>query len=167
MKRALIVAGPESSGTHLVTDILCELGGVTEEMRRWDAWLPTEEELAVIRWSFPHAKRWPDIVHTRQTLSLRGYQVRQIITMRDQNALIKSQIAHHHVGSEREARRNIGEAYRRLFGNLVDYPILVAYDSLVRRPRAFVAWLAEELRLQGDVTFKITDETAKHYKDDG
>jgi len=164
MKRAFIVAGPGSTGTHLVAQILQEMGCASEELIRWNSWLPLEEDLAVIRWSYPHAKRWPDMTKVRETLSMREYKVREIITMRDYKATIASQLEHKHVRSEREARRNITEAYRRLFSNPIEFPLIVSYDSLVRRPKKFIAWLSEELGLSGEVTVSVTDETVKHYK---
>lgn len=165
MKRVFIVAGPESSGTRLVGKILVALGcAAPEVMRTWDYWLPTAENPAVIRWSFPHAKKWPDVVKTRETLQGRGYAVKQVITMRDYNAMIRSQVIHRHVGEGRQARKNIAEAYRRLFASAVDCPVLVNYDSMVRRPQAFVAWLSGELGLTGKVDIDITDQTGKHYR---
>lgn len=164
MKRAYVVLGPESSGTRLVGKILAGLGCEGDIlMRQWNLWLPMEEKLAMIRWSFPHAKKWPDIEETNRELGQRGYQVRHVIMTRDYRAMAQSQVEHRHVKTMEQAKHNIIEGYRRIFSSALQKPTIVNYDSLVKRPRSFIAWLADELKLSGKVDMHITDETRKYY----
>jgi hypothetical protein len=154
-KRAFLVLGPESHGTHLVADLLVRAGchghsgdhgswragfrETSHDRQPWDDALPTDEDPIVWRRSVPHLKNWPDIRGMIASLETRGYAVRAIVTHRERYAAIQSQLRWRHVPDAATGRANIERAYPYIFGQLQASAVpvsLVGYEALVTYPEA-------------------------------
>lgn len=137
-KKAFLVLAPESSGGHLVTEILLNAGcagslgasrnwsqdrqtpgpdsekpwepALPIDTQPWDKELPRHEPLVVWRRSVPHGGRFPDIVHMAGKLRERHYDVVAVIVERDDKATAGSQVKWRHVPDTDTAMRNIAEA---------------------------------------------------------
>ncbi|MFP4344253.1 MAG: helix-hairpin-helix domain-containing protein [Anaerolineales bacterium] len=150
--RAYLVAGAESTGTRLVTQILLAAGcrGDRGHAQRWDTRLPEGETPIVWRRSFPHGDTWPLLKELLGYLGEAGYAVTVVVTTRDWWATARSQVRHGHAHDEAEALAHLQEAYRRIFAALEeqggDYQV-VGYEGLVQRPETVIPWLCEQLGL--------------------
>lgn len=143
MKRAVLVLGPESSGTRWLTRTLIDAGCVGDDghVQRWDAELPTDEPLVVWRRSFPHGQQWPDAITMIRTLQARDYDVRVLVTARDWYCMEQSQ---HRFQEARDVRPNSQRAYLDIFTALrcTNAPfVVVSYEALLMQPELFGAWL--------------------------
>ncbi|MEM6700174.1 MAG: hypothetical protein AAF599_17350, partial [Bacteroidota bacterium] len=124
-KRAFLVLGAESNGSHLVTDILINAGcighagnhvpwqpnnkvlhrGIKKpweykfptDLQPWDKKMPTNENPIVWRRSIPHGKQWINLTKMILDLKERGYQVKAIVVTRDSYAALQSQLKWQHV----------------------------------------------------------------------
>ncbi|MFB6214596.1 MAG: hypothetical protein ABEI54_01890, partial [Candidatus Bipolaricaulia bacterium] len=168
-KQAVLVLGPESSGTRLGTKILTEMGfkGSDQHRQQWDDELPENQQKIVWRRSYPHDNKWPDLKTMTRRLRRRNYNVAAVVMERDMHATISSQMNHNHVDSAFQGVRQIKEAKRRIINDLrdakVDY-VPVSYENLVQRPKKAIQTLAEQLGVEyEDVNIEITDENEKHY----
>ena len=168
-KHAFLVMGPESSGTRLATRILIDAGclGGPDHPQIWDMNHPGEQTPIVWRRSFPHAAKWPNIGHWVGLLREHNYSVRAIVTTRDFYSMIQSQIKAGHTGHAVASRRNIQEAYIRIFSELgrnrVGFMVL-SYEALVQRPGKVVGWLLDTMDLPDRLNIKIYDGNAKYYE---
>lgn len=145
-KRAFLVLGPESHGTHLVTDILLNAGcighagnhvpwqpdnkelirGVKKpweytfptDLQPWDRQLPTVEDPIVWRRSIPHGKQWIDISDMINVLKERHYAVHVIVVTRDPFSAIHSQLKWRHVKKLEKGKANVSRAYLHIFQHL-------------------------------------------------
>jgi hypothetical protein len=140
---AVLVVGPESSGTRLLTRVLiegCGLRGDYDHEQRWDHALPRYDGSSIVwRRSYPHFGHWPSLVALWDRLTSAGYaDVRALITVRARYATVSSQLAAPHVRSAREADSNIQSAYRSILDELTSSATLpfmvVPYESLVLHP---------------------------------
>ena len=166
MKRAFIVLGPESSGTRLTTRLLIAAGceGGDGRAQVWDTHTPTAD-LIVWRRSVPHGGEWPDIGRMLVQLEWEGYAPFVVITIRDWLPTIRSQVANHPPGSEKEAIAHIREAYRQIFNAIGERPFDFAnYDALVARPQAAADALLKRIGLPSVEGVPIFDGNAKHYE---
>lgn len=169
MKRAILVAGAESSGTRLVSRILIAAGcvGDGDHVQRWDVQLPTEEPLIVLRRSMPHAKSWPDLRYLAAKLASRNYEVTVLVIVRDRTATVDSQIKTGHVATTEQAHAHIHEAYLRVFGFLAESGlpyVIVPYESLASKPS--VRALCRSLGLPRPNHEAVFDGNTKHYNAD-
>lgn len=75
--KAFLVLGGESTGTRMVTQLLCEAGcyGDHGHQQRLDNSLPIDQPLVVWRRSVPHARKMPDIQAMISRLEDFGYEV--------------------------------------------------------------------------------------------
>ncbi|MEM6797289.1 MAG: hypothetical protein AAF725_25180, partial [Acidobacteriota bacterium] len=161
-KRAFLVVGAESHGTHLVTDLLVHAGchghsgehgpwrgesagasprgpSAPRDLQPWDLEPPTDQDPIVWRRSVPHLLRWPDLAGMALDLEMRGYLVHVVVVHRERYPAIQSQLKWRHVASEAEAEANIERAYRHIFGHIeaADLPsTMVSYESLLADPGA-------------------------------
>ncbi len=145
-KRAFLVLGPESHGTHLVTDILLNAGcighagnhvpwqpdnkelirGIKKpweytfptDLQPWDRQLPTVEDPIVWRRSIPHGKQWIDISDMINILKERHYAVHVVVVTRDPFSAIHSQLKWRHVKSLEKGKANVSRAYLHIFRHL-------------------------------------------------
>ena len=145
-KRAFLVLGAESHGSHLATDILINAGcighagnhvpwqpenkvllrGVKKpwqfkfptDIQPWDKVSPTVEDPIVWRRSIPHGKQWINISEMIRGLRAKGYEVKVIVVNRDSTSAIESQLKWRHVRTTEEGEANIQKAYLHIFRHL-------------------------------------------------
>src|SRR6185437_14276821 len=105
--KAFLVIGPESSGTRMVTDSLIRAGaygqpGHSQEMD--DFSFTGRPEMIVFRRSVPHGDLWPDITRIVRQMIEAGYSVSPIVTYRDKDYCVRSQLRVGHQETEVGAR---------------------------------------------------------------
>lgn len=156
VKRAVLVLGPESSGTRLVTRILIEAGcaGSDNHVQPFDWTPPNDESPIVWRRSLPHMKRWLDLGEMTRYLRTLGYMVSAVITDRKTQPMIQAQ-ARDHTKNTQMARSNIARA--RLILTVFDEPLgplmpvtHVQYEDLVANPPQVIQRIINPLGLESD-----------------
>ena len=139
-KRAVLVVGPESSGTRLITNILVRAGhvGSAEHGQRLDWSTPTGQTPIVWRRSLPHMKVWPDLGEMMRYLRMLDYVIRVVTVDRNDGPMEIAQ-ARDHVKNRAGARGNIARA--RMMISLLDDPqgpqvpiLKIRYEELVADP---------------------------------
>jgi hypothetical protein len=161
MKRAVMVVGPESSGTRLAARILVAAGvaGSDVHAQAYDWRLPTEP-LILWRRSLPHRNEWPDIPCMVRSLHAAGYDVLGMFTDRADEPLTLSQMASR--GRTRKAAaRNIARA-RIIMATWPLPKVLVQYEDLVARPKEMMAQMLSPLHLPVPDGIEIFDANAKY-----
>lgn len=146
-KRAFLVLGPESHGTHLVTDILLNAGckghagnhvpwqpkskvlnrgkkkpwehKLPTDRQPWDKKLPTNEDPIVWRRSIPHGREWVNLTEMIRSLRGRGYLVKAVVVTRDAYAGLQSQLKWRHIKDMEQGKANIAQAYLHIFRHLL------------------------------------------------
>lgn len=137
MKKAFIIAGPESSGTRMLTKIFIESGcfGSDDHDQPFDHKPPLEEENVVWRRSIPHGGvKEPNIEYMYKYLVDKNYEVILIIINRDIFCTINSQISNNHVTEEDTSIQNIQDSFVFIFGLIKKLNIkyfLINYESLI------------------------------------
>ena len=178
VKKAILVLGPESSGLHLMTNILIACGcqgnageGPYDE-QPWDKALPTVETPIVWRRSFPHGGKWTDVGSMVGKLQILGYDVSCIIMVREYGAMLDSQVRHVHVQDAEKARVNIRQSYEYIFHYMTrrNAPyVLVSYESLIYQPAPTIANLLKALGLPPFDPYRVIEgvgienRNTKHY----
>ena len=135
--RAFFVIGPESSGTRMVTDALIRAGvygqpGHSQEMDNLD--FCGRPEQIVFRRSVPHGDLWPDLHRIIRRMRESGYSVVPIVTYRDKDFCVRSQLRVGHQETESGARANYYLAYKHIYKHLATCGLLPAvchYSSFV------------------------------------
>lgn len=165
MTRSVLVLGPESSGTKLTAQILVSNGcaGTFTDAQGWfpRGW-PPATGCFVTRCSLPHGMVWYEPLEL-----IRRFEVDAVIvTVRERQAMIRSQIARGHVHSAGEARAHIRRALRAIATVLESYEnvYVLPYEALVLLPQAqesLLNWLGLPLR----ATVPVYDGDSKHYKE--
>lgn len=145
---AVLVLGAEATGTRLMTGILIAAGcvGSAQGVQPLDYAIPTPGQQPIVwRRSVPHAHQWPDVVRLIDTLRSLGYaQVAAVVTTRDWQATVQSQVQAGHVADQAQAWRNLQKAYPLIMSGLdtAHAPhVMVNYESLVQRPGRVIAWI--------------------------
>jgi len=174
---AIIVVGPESSGTRIMTKILiaCGAWGDHGHNQRMDKKVPEGKDLVVWRRSLPHGSRakkrdWPDLWEMKKALRAAGYCDPLLIGMtRDFKSMVKSQVKNGHVLSEIEAKNNIDDAYHMICSSPFEDDFadicLVSYETLVAHPRGVLEYISEYvdgLDIKAPLP-ALRDENAKYY----
>jgi hypothetical protein len=140
--KAILVTGGESTGTRLMTKILCSMGyyGDSGHEQRLDDVIPQYPAI-VWRRSVPHARQFPPLAQMARTLRGMGYEVSALVMMRDWHCAAKSQVQAGHVANIEEADCNLRKAYAHITEQLCDAPFtMVSYEGLVQRPEQTVWW---------------------------
>jgi hypothetical protein len=135
--KAFLVVGPESSGTRMVTDSLIKAGvfgqsGHRQEMDSLD--FSGRPDLIVLRRSVPHGDLWPDLSRIVRSLSEAGYGVLPVVTYRDKDFCVRSQLRVGHQETESGARANYYWAYKHIFKHFAScglFPVVCHYSSFV------------------------------------
>lgn len=138
---AIMVIGPESSGTRLVTRIMIAAGcrGDGQHKQRHDTDIPRAVRGKPIVWrrSMPHLRQWPDLVSMAEKLNDLDYVPAVIITHREWYAMARSQIANGHAPSMSRATANIKSAYEQAYrwthGSVKRW-MTVTYESVLLHP---------------------------------
>jgi hypothetical protein len=135
--QGILVLGPESSGTRLITKILMLAGcdGQDSHCQEFDGGLPDPVKPIVWRRSVPHGTEWPDISLMIQKIEKSGYEASVVITTRSWIPMIQSQIGNFlDIETGEQAIERIRNAYKFIFGHLrfQDIPFFVShYESLI------------------------------------
>lgn len=150
-KRAVIVVGPESSGTRLVTGIFTKAGfaGSDGHDQPWDHKDP-DGRLVVYRQSIPHNHQWPDFEALAGRFRRLGYEVAFVATDRDDAAMMASQVNAGHVTTRTQAWENIKRARQHIADGLkvAQAPVArVQYERLVADPRGVIERLLARYRV--------------------
>ncbi len=142
MKKAIVVVGPESSGTKNMTRLLILAGyqGSSEHYQPYNDLENLKRDMPehlVVRWSIPHDSEYVNLPGTIKTLSDLGYHVSSLVTTRDWRCMVESQVNAKHVKNPFQAHRQIRKAYEHIFTELnlsKVYYETVSYESLVYAP---------------------------------
>jgi len=173
--KAILVFGPESSGTRLMTKILMKCGciGDGDHYQRFDEGLPfpdSKDMVIVWRRSFPHASYWPNAFEMVEKLRKAGYtDIRVVVMSRDWYPSAMSQNELYHSGSTLEdGMERIREAYRRIFDFLIKSNlkyVVVNYEALIQRPGDVMRWVCAELGIPfKGISEELSDENVKWYE---
>ena len=181
---AIIVIGPESSGTRMVTRLLLEKGclGDAEHNQHWDKnpithVNKTKNKPVVWRKSVPHGRKWPDMLEMKSKLENAGHaEITVVVILRDWYPQIKSMSEKHlfHVKEDRSeanlmnvATAQTQEAVLHIFkeiekaGFQKDF-LVVSYEAFIFDGRSINAMM-RFLRLP-EYTMEELDEKHKlHY----
>jgi|TARA_Y100000034_G_C6706719_1_gene311959 hypothetical protein len=170
-RRAVFVLGAESSGTRNMTRLLVESGyaGTHEHNQRYDNFellIQDKPDRVVIRRSVPHGLAWVNTQEVINFLKELGYFVSCIVTIRDWNCMVESQINAGHVKDKRKSKTNIRQAYAHIFSQLyaagIEY-VPVSYESLVQHPTETLERLGEELQINFPEVHGVYDGNNKYY----
>lgn len=173
MKKCFITCGPESSGNHLITNLLISWGafGETTNIRLdqpdWNMVLPPPNErtqhLVWLR-SLPHGSVWPDFDAMSYQIRRHGYRPHMVIVVRSKYPAILSQINYGRVIEEEEGSYKIAFglvlALRWAIEHYVPYS-LVTYEGLTTSPELRYA-LCQELELEWSDRLAVRNENPKH-----
>jgi hypothetical protein len=170
MKRAVLVVGPESSGTRLWTEIVCGMGyaGGWGHQQQWDAEIPLTKERIVHRRSLPHDGEWPDMEALLERWTSAGFEVWWLVCCRDWHAMTHSQVGQH-VPDLATADKNCRDAYTEIMGSMdCRGPWrMVTYESLIVNSDQVIKSLAEWLGAGTPPDASIYDGNAKWYSEQG
>lgn len=165
----ILVVGPESSGTRLLTHCFIAAGcdGDDTHEQRFDDALPPPARPIVWRRSVPYWGSWPDIRGRLLELAKAGYAPRAVVITRDWHATARSQVRAGHARDAELAEARMRRAMRHIHQHLASANVLycwVSYEGLVQRPLQTLAWLMSRHGLPvPDVD--IYDANAKYYEE--
>jgi hypothetical protein len=168
VKRAFLVAGPQSSGTRMVAGIFVDAGcfGDRTHEQRLDL-RPIEfwPDLVVWRRSIPHSAQYPDLCAMTTKMIDAGYDVCLVVTVRERYAMARSQVRWHHAADMARAYEVIEREYRHVFAAAAVHPgpvVVVPYEALALHPES-AAQLLEHLGLSPIVP-DVFDGDAPYYE---
>lgn len=143
MSRAIIVVGPESSGTKLITELFVSagcLGDYTHEQRfdeKFDKNINTDwpDQDIVFRRSIPHAKVWNKPIDLVQRFENIGYNPLLVVTFREFVPNIFSKINNDH-SDEKNAYSDLLYQLRFIFHSLsmIDNFYMLSTSYLFKEP---------------------------------
>ena len=150
--KAFLVVGPECSGTRMLTDALIRAGAFgqpshEQEMDNLD--FRGRPDLIVLRRSVPHGNTWPDLPRIIRAMTAAGYHVSPIVTFRDKDFCVKSQLRMSPEATDSESRARYYWAYRIIFEYLAAcevVPLVCHYATFVNDPQ-FRAFFFKQLGL--------------------
>ena len=165
MKRAILVLGPESSGTRLVTRMLVEAGckGNADHYQWFD---DHEFEGSPVVWrrSFPHGKRWPDLARMQGRLAEAGYSTSAIVVVREHHSNVQSSVYRGRTPDRLLASVTVQQGFLRLFRELdrTGMPFVVlTYEAICAGPEQMQEWLSEAFGLPGVSRVEVEDGNRK------
>ena len=168
MMKAILILGPEATGTRLLTTILISAGAVGDATH----FQPFDDgnisgDLIVWRRSVPHMKKWLNLQDMLE--SLEGYDVCAVVTVRDWWCTEKSQVRNAHVPNVETAAVNMARSYREIFGQLATFNVpfsVVVYESLVAYPHSVQRALMSDLGLDFPRRFvSVVDGNRKYWEE--
>lgn len=176
-KQAIIVTGPESSGTKLVTEILVKAGcsGSYEHHQLFDDDFPKFDSPLVWRRSIPHGNQIPPLVDIVCKLKEGNYDIQFIVTTREFHAILSSQTKHSDVKfksgpNSRDAMslELIQLAYKHIFNCISIHNLrytMVSLESLILQPRQTIYYLLDflNIKVKEQVKIEIYNPNQKWY----
>lgn len=170
-KLAVLVIGPESGGTRLLTSLLMHAGfaGDSGHVQSFDEIAPADQPRIAWRRSLPHGidHEWPDLGGMMARLRADGYGVRVLAIFRDWSAQLPSQIKLH-TGNEAEAVENSCRAVREVAElATAGVPLrIVTYEALLLHPHAVLCSLCTWLNVEAPLNLpEIYDANLRHYRE--
>jgi len=170
--KAILVLGPESSGTRLMTRLLigCGCDGDGDHHQRFDRELPPPGKTIVWRRSVPYGGFLPDLKGMVDQLREKGYsEIAAVVMMRDWYPTAMSQIANHCRDCDlKRAMDRVRDGLLWIFRFLIESGIrfvVVNYEALIQRPGDVMRWVCRELGIPfKGVSEPLRDENAKWYE---
>lgn len=167
LPECVLVVGPESSGTRVLTRLLIAAGaygdgGHGQRLDRSDP--PADCQFVVWRRSFPHGKKWPSLPEMIGRFVRLGFRCQTLVCVRHPAYMSRSQVSNGHSASLEQAGRRVKEAYRRIVSDLASTGatfVLIPYESL-EDPGA-VANLFSFLNLPEPREFETLDNMNRKY----
>lgn len=145
-RKAVVVLGPESSGTKMLTECFVSSGyhGEAGDNQRLDNWnFSNLPDKIVYRQSVPHGKHWLRFNQFAPLLESQGFEILTKIILRDWVFTGKSQVRRGHTRNYATAISKIRKAQRQIFEQ-VPNPEFVFYEPFVSneqyRNRLFSNW---------------------------
>lgn len=162
-KRAFLVLGPEGSGTKLLTRIFIDAGcaGDYSHKQSIDAAAVPTGNLLVLRRSFPHAEKWPNLKGLVAWLN--GYEVRAVVIIRTYRCTFASRARRRE--NKVKAEELALAALPRLFQSIekAHLPFVwVTYEALIQRPEVEVDWLMKWAGLETPAVEYIFDGNERY-----
>lgn len=139
-RRAVFIAGCESSGTRMMTRYFIAAGfdGEGGHSQKFDNLnFMGREPHIVFRRSIPHGGSWPDIEAIYHSLTHGAYKIYPIFTWRDPSFMAISQVKAGHTHSKTSALERITRALREAdmhYENLGITPRTIIYEDWISRP---------------------------------
>ncbi|MBN1814714.1 MAG: hypothetical protein JXA14_22935 [Anaerolineae bacterium] len=171
MKQAFFVVGPESSGTRLLTRVLIRSGCFGDDGHRQrmdDLVFYGRPSHIAFRRSVPHDGGWPDLARIVRLMRQAGYDVTALVTVRELQAMAKSQVRAGHVRTISTALGNIERAYRSIFAGLGKLYgtglFVVPYEAAVLHPPSLADLVMSLGLTPASPLTAIYDGNAKHYQ---
>lgn len=168
-RRAIIVTGPQSSGTRMVADAV-ESGGATYlrlegalSGDRVNGVVLPEGDLPrdiVLHRSIPEGSWWPKFDAVFEPLKAAGYTVQPLVVDRDWHATIHSVLYRNLVMTAAKGEEQIRLAWK--IASALPDAIFVSYEQFVQSPE-MRRWLIVERLGLGEPTGEFHNANAKHY----
>ena len=140
MKEAILIVGPESSGTKMLTEAFVRLGYFGDyghSQRLDDMRFSGRPDRIVLRRSMPHGAEWPNVADIVRRLQDASYHVRPALIWRDKDCCCLSQ-ARNQGHAHEASSRNIPEAIERLFAEFATvrlWPVCAYLGAFVKCPQ--------------------------------
>lgn len=171
-KHAILIYGPESCGTRVLTQLFMAAGcqGDCVHRQPWEHMQPTTQTPIVWRRNFPF-DAWHGTPHIPEQVALLkqgGYTVHAVVIIRDWSAAIPSAIKQGHVSNETQAHQNLRNAMLGIFDGIwrsfVPFEV-ITYESLVMHPQATFDSLCDRIpcELKKVNASYIRDKNKQHY----
>ena len=160
--RAFVVVSPESSGNHLISELLESVGCPLHNFRSVDPEKYLNNMVTAV--SIPSSDQW---YHIEQDiivpLKVRGYtDIKIIISFRSWDYMIQSQIRNGHRQSWSEALGIAQKSFRHIFTTIGNNEFtLVMFDRLVSTV-GYKEKLLLELGLPIETNYKIWNSNARY-----
>lgn len=139
-KLAVIVIGPESSGTKFLTKLFIKAGcfGDSWHKQRLDNSVPNQKKV-VLRRSYPHGSQWPDL--KKQVVRFRslGYEVKVVVVIRSMQFSAASRKRKGSLNME-NMRRSLKLIGSQLEQADVDF-VWITYEALLLYKQRAVEWV--------------------------
>tara|TARA_B100000989_G_C19472688_1_gene441440 strand:+ start:666 stop:1202 length:537 start_codon:yes stop_codon:yes gene_type:complete len=175
MKKGIIVIGPESSGTRNLTRLLISAGfagdsGHEQRFFNPEIFKKEKPEKFVIRTSVPHDNQLIDFVRLKEVYENLNYKIYVLITSRDWNCMLQSQVNAGHTdtldNAEERTRLALSFIYEKCFHSKISYNI-VSYESLVNYPKETLGFLEKLIDIKFPEDHNIVNGNLKYYNLDG
>lgn len=172
-KHCFITCGPESSGNHLITNLLLSWGcwgqadGIQSlDQENWaDLLIPPGRDLVWLR-SLPHGSVWPDFDQLSLQIRRYGYLPHVVIIVRSKFPTIVSQLNHERVLTPEEGSYKYAYGLALVLNWCITHCVpysLVTYEGIIHS-RGLQRALCAELQLVWSDLFAMKDENPKHLK---
>lgn len=174
MSRAVLVLGPESSGTRLLTRGFIAAGFFGDgghEQRVETEGVPKGRDI-VWRKSYPHGDAWPDIVPLVEELRGKGFEVHAVVIVRSAFPCVRSQRHRGHSdssGAPEHLRKGLSLIFEQVTRALLASWTVVTYEEIVLRGKKALRKVLDSIEPipNPDGFEKVKDENAKYYRPGG